>query len=337
MAKEFKPVVGVHYWNNNWTKPTPESAYANDDYVQIDKGFYWRLLEPIQGKYDFSSVKTELDLAVKYKKPLGILIASGGSSPYWVNPENSYKITGIRQDGDGKVFTVEKYPYPFDKSYSDAWVEFIDAFGAWVNQTPQYAKSIVSVNVGGTTITNGELRLPSQNPTDQNPELTNTDEIWQKNGYNPDMIISNWVRYRNAWGRNFPNAMFVTCMLTAWEFPNYNNPTALVKYANYVNDELLQLMAMATNPSRYIVINTSLTVSSRGNGFINNAIALGVYTAYQLNEQRYNNDYSQEECAKAVTNGVRLQSRFIQFQPVAAENNQSLIKTTNATFKELYG
>mgnify|MGYP003402757971 FL=1 len=330
-AQTFKPNLGVHYWDNQWTKTTAAGVYSNPELKQIDFGVYWRNLEPIEGLYDWSLIKNELDSAVKYKKQVGIVIGSGGSSPDWVNKNNRYTITGVRADGEGKTYTIS-YPYPFDTAYTEAWCRFIDAFGAFVR-----VKAIAAINIGGITITNGEFRLPQQNPTSFTPTLTKTDNMWVENGYDNIQVIQTWQKFKNAWARNFPNAMFYVNMMSRYEFPEYANPS-MDKESNFINDSILSIIANTKNPDRYVVINTSLTATTKErNDFIGKANQLGINVAFQLNEGMYNNDYSEDGAAQAIENAIKLKGKFIQFQPIAAESYKELIKSTNQSYYSLYG
>jgi hypothetical protein len=151
----------------------------------------WNKVEPKEGRYDWSFIEKEIEIAKRLKRKIILAILGGPQTPPWVYdagvPSFDFKI----RDWENKE-TTEKIPVLWDETYLKKWTALVKAMGKRFADE----ETIVLVHITGATENGMEMQLPH---TDA--DLPN----WRKAGYKPEKAIDAWKHLIDAYAAAFPN------------------------------------------------------------------------------------------------------------------------------------
>lgn len=152
----------------------------------------WDVLEPEEGKFDWSYLDNALYEVKKANKKAMIRILPGVRSPKWVYGKD---VTTVEVTGAGTY--LKKYgksfiaPVPWNENYLKAWTKFVYALG----ERYSMADTVVLVHITGPNVRSAEMHLPKQG-----------DEraLMMKAGYSKNRIVSAWKTVIDAFANAFP-------------------------------------------------------------------------------------------------------------------------------------
>jgi hypothetical protein len=155
----------------------------------IAKQFYWRDLEPVRGKPDWSQLDALFGAAESAKKWVRLDIYPGMSSPPWAL-EGAKVERFARQYGVG-TGNIETLPMPWDPVYLNNWFEFLKLVADRYGRSPAFRL----IAAAGPTSMTSESTLP-HNPGDL-PK-------WMAAGYTPRRYIEAWRQTFRTYTALFP-------------------------------------------------------------------------------------------------------------------------------------
>lgn len=166
----------------------------------------WKSLEPEQGRFDWSEVDKQVDLAAKFNRKVSLLFVPM-LAPDWVYKQGVRKFTftdpnPFHRRSYGKVMTV---PWPFSKQFYKLWSGFIAQAGKRYDQNP----TVVAVVIMGVNFTSSEtyIRVVGR-------------EQMESSGVTPDDIVACWKKYIDVYMQSFPNTM---CCMHLGEMLGYDH------------------------------------------------------------------------------------------------------------------
>lgn len=189
--------VGRHWDNISLSKPNPSK---DGPPVIFDR-------------YDWSYLDDAFDVAKQNNATVQLIITPGFDTPQWVlaqipscdsllydqpvSPDcGTARFTGFRQHRRADTNVV---PLPWDRTYQDAWVSFLEDLNARYGTNPAF----VAIAVAGPTGASTEMIYPtSDNTTRRQPSGLSVDSVWTDlvNFAFPDNQNSNYA-FVTSWDR----------------------------------------------------------------------------------------------------------------------------------------
>lgn len=148
---------GSFDWNNRNVfalaknnQQVPAWVWASDWIAGAALRWHWRILEPREGEYNWSSIDGEIAKAAASGKVVTIRIWGGAhGTPGWVYKAGaqSYEWT-VGQDVAFNKGQILKAPIPWDPVWLQEWKRFIQALGKKYNSNPHVVGIIMTCGVG---------------------------------------------------------------------------------------------------------------------------------------------------------------------------------------------
>jgi hypothetical protein len=111
-----------------WTNPEVKGFLIRDR---------WNLVEPSEGKFNFSVFDQSVALARKYHKFVGLGICAGRATPDWVYSDGAQKLFFSRPRNHGTTSAELFMPVPWEPAFQAKWNALIKEFGRRYDSVPE--------------------------------------------------------------------------------------------------------------------------------------------------------------------------------------------------------
>ena len=305
-----------------WNKPTTTDVYKFKSIETINIACYASFINPSRGKYNWSTVQTELANCKRYGKTAILSVVLNSKIPEWAKDDcapNVAYFTDLRHQGDGKLYDVT-IPLCWDSTYQEYCLGFIQEMKRFVNSSADYQNIIIGIGYGAIGTTTLEFKLPD---VGNDPSITNAPEEWKKYGYTSRKVINSFNVFRRAYIEAFPTKLIVFDMMTNNQFPilcdTASNGGVNCDTIN-INERILRICMESGSPARYVFKHTSLAADGNGK-MVNYINDLGLKTCAQTNQSKYgvpcvNCDETGFRQALRVGKGQSLQWIEVQVQAI---------------------
>lgn len=126
---------------------------ARKDFVDgIFVRVYWSDLEPVDGKYSWDLIDSQIKKARQYNKKVSLAILNGPRAPEWLYSEGAQSVEYSVQ------LQKVKMPLPWDHIYLTKWSELIKEFGTRYNNN----ESVTLIHMTTATKNGLEMQLPEE-------------------------------------------------------------------------------------------------------------------------------------------------------------------------------
>lgn len=158
----------------------------------------WREVEPAEGRYDWTYLHREIDLAKRHGKKIALGVAAGPATPEWVYAAGAvpYKFT-FGNPHSPRGGRQEQIPLPWDQVYLGKWLRFIAALGREFGDD----REIALIHMTGSSKNGFELQLPDDPPR---PRTGPPSGPWVERGYTRERFTESWQSIIDAYARAFP-------------------------------------------------------------------------------------------------------------------------------------
>jgi hypothetical protein len=237
----------------------PNRVFNKPGIAGIYLRYYWRDLEPSQGKFHWKELNHDLARTLAAGKKFSIGIHAGGYSPSWLYATG----TGIRSiawseatHGRGVGCTDYTAPVPYDAPYAPAYTAMIAALRdhlAVRNALP----SLTMVKVTPFNDFTEELHLPSSPYKPRSCE-SDAQSAWLALGYRPSLVLAAFKKIYQPMADIFPTAVLSFNTIQANSFPGISEDGQKVRRTNDLAEAIIGY-ALRKTPGRVTVEDTALS------------------------------------------------------------------------------
>lgn len=159
----------------------------------------WREIEPAEGRYDWSYLHREINLAQRHGKKVTLAVSAGPNTPDWVYEAGAaaFRFTFLNPHSP-RGGQAARIPLPWDRVFLDKWTRTIAALGREFGGNP----GITLVHVTGSSKNGFELQLP-EDP--MRPRAGASAGPWAEQGFEGKRFTAAWREIIDAFARAFPD------------------------------------------------------------------------------------------------------------------------------------
>jgi hypothetical protein len=239
--------------------PLPKEVFKKPGIDGIYLRYYWRDLEPSQGKFHWNDLNHDLARTLAAGKKFSIGIHTGGYSPSWLYAPG----TGIRSiawseapHGGTTGCTNYTAPVPYDVPYASAYIAMLSALNdhlAARNALP----SLTMVKVTPFNDSSEELHLPSS-PYKPGSCQSDAQSAWLALGYRPSLVMAAFKKIYKQMAVIFPDTVFSFNTIQNNSFPGISKDGQKVERSNDMAEAIIG-HALSKTPGRVAVEATNLS------------------------------------------------------------------------------
>lgn len=190
---EVRPPVGLFVCRGPGRTPEKEVNFPFIDGWLVRPGC--DMVEPQEGKFDWTYIDTEIALAKRLKKKVTLAVLGGPQAPEWLYGAGaksfSFRFGGNRKYGKKSDREV-KLPVLWDETYLAKWAAFVRELGKRYGREELEAL----IHVTGATGNGLKMQLP-YGPDDR--------KNWDRLGYTPEKAIKAWQAIIDTYAAPFPS------------------------------------------------------------------------------------------------------------------------------------
>jgi len=245
--------------------------------------YYWRDLEPAQGKFHWNDLNRDLKRTLAAGKKFSIGIHAGGYSPSWLYATG----TGIRSiawseatHGGTTGCTDYTAPVPYDAPYAPAYIAMIAALHdhlAARNALP----SLTMVKVTPFNDFTEELHLPSSPYKPRSCE-SDAQSAWLALGYRPSLVLATFKEIYQQMAGIFPTTVLSFNTIQGNSFPGISDDGKKVRRTNDLAEAIIGY-ALQQTPGRVTVEDTALSDIYSSPKLVLWAVSQGAIQGWQTN------------------------------------------------------
>ena len=301
--------------------PLPNRVFKNPGVDGVYLRYYWRDVEPSQGKFDWKDLNYDLARALAAGKKFSIGIHAGGYSPSWLYANG----TGIRSiawsESHGRSTGCTDYtaPVPYDTPYAPAYTKMLRALHNHLvarNALP----SLTMVKVTPFNDFTQELHLPS-NPYKQGSCESDAQSAWLALGYRPSLVLTAFKTIYKQMAAIFPAAVFSFNIIPFDSFPGISEDGQKVRRTNDMAEAIIGY-ALQKTPGRVTVEGTALSNVQSSPQLVLWAVGQRAIQGWQSNERArlHRAGCPESLCdstgyAQLVQNGISSGAPYIEVWP----------------------
>ena len=192
-------------------QPPGPAILANPDIDGVALHFTWGLIEPVEGRYDWSRPDEAFAGAARAGKKVSLGVVPGVFAPAWVYAAGAASVR-FRWDKPWGFPACSQValPVPWDGVYAAKWLAFVAALGRRYGGNP----ALAMVKIQGVNAQTGELLLPHAEPSARGQQLVDCppgDDVsaWLDAGYRPAKVLAAWRGFALAYAQVFPHQKLV--------------------------------------------------------------------------------------------------------------------------------
>jgi len=220
----------------------------------------WNVLEPQEGRFNWSPIDTVLSQAATYGKKVSLILGAGWQTPAWVYADGAraYKFLWDKSNWGPPLCTPTSIPVPWDAIFLSKWADLVTAAGNRYDSS----ETIASVKVSGVNSKTQETFLPTsvhRSISGKGVSCISYDDVadWQAAGYTRLKAEGAWANTMEIFARAFPTKMLEP-MFIPGGFPaiddNGNRFSSPNSQDMQVSSDLI-LTGLAEYPSDFIIQN----------------------------------------------------------------------------------
>jgi hypothetical protein len=261
----------------------PDKVFKKPGIAGIYLRYYWRDLEPSQGKFHWKDLDHDLERTLAAGKKFSIGIHTGGYSPSWLYAPG----TGIRSiawseasHGRGTGCTDYTAPVPYDKPYAPAYTAMLIALRdhlAARNALP----SLTMVKVTPFNDFTEELHLPSS-PYKPGSCESDAQSAWLALGYRPSLVLKAFKKIYKHMAAIFPTTVLSFNTIQGNSFPGISEDGQKVRRTNDMAQAIIGY-ALRKTPGRVTVEDTALSNVQSSPRLVLWAVGQGAIQGWQSN------------------------------------------------------
>jgi len=181
----------------------------------------WSLIEPSEGKFDFSSADFQVAEAQQHNLAIELVVRAGSRTPAWLSPTQQLKLVYSPHEGAGKCSDVD-IPPPWSSDYQSAFKVMLNRTAKHFQKTGAH---IAVVKLTGLNTTTEELRLPAEvaDKTANKSGCTNAGAddvtIWKGAGYSDALVTQAFNQLNADFANDFPDTPITLAIIPHGGFP----------------------------------------------------------------------------------------------------------------------
>lgn len=243
-------------------RPIPAAIFSNPRIDGIALRYFWNVIEPGEGQFNWAPIDAELAQAAAHHKLVSLGVTPGAFTPDWVYRDGAAQFSFLWDKPWGPPpCSRVKIPLPWDPTYLSKWLNFVREMGQ------RYGKNsaLVSVKIEGINAQTEELMLPHWRPGQKNAsklvDCQPGDDVsqWQSVGYTAAKIKDTWRTIARGYAEAFPNQALVL-QTGPWGTPPIDDTGGLIPKRD-TNTQLAPAVIAIGNElamSRFVVQNNGL-------------------------------------------------------------------------------
>jgi hypothetical protein len=192
----------------------------------IDWVVGWRVIEPSQGRYDWTTLDKDLTAARSAGYRSIVEVIPGVDDPGWALAQ--CPVVSVTLGGTGETASI---CVPTSPQFLALWTQMITAFGQHFHGQPD----LTMVQATGCGV-QGEMQLPNHNAA-----------FWAGYGVNSSTLLSAWERVISAWRTALPS---IPSALAIEEPLGAGNSTVLQPLLSYVREQFGAMVWVQQNGLR---------------------------------------------------------------------------------------
>ena len=237
----------------------PNSVFNKPAIAGVYLRYYWRELEPAQGKFHWKALDYDLERTLAAGKKFSIGIHAGGFAPSWLYATG----TGIRSiawseatHGRGVGCSDYTAPVPYDAPYAPAYTAMIAALHEHL-AARNALSSLTMVKVTPFNDFTEELHLPSSPYKPRSCE-SDAQSAWLALGYRPSRVLAAFKKIYEPMAHIFSTAVLSFNTIQGNSFPGISEDGKKVRRTNDLAEAIIGY-ALRKTPGRVTVEDTALS------------------------------------------------------------------------------
>ena len=310
--------------------PLPWKVFTRPGVDGVNLRYYWRDLEPSQGKFHWRDLDHDLARTLAAGKKFSIGVHSGGFSPSWLYAGG----TGIRpiaysatpRAGGCNDFVA---PVPYDPPYAVAYTAMLAKVKAHLESLGAL-DSLTMVKVTPFNSASEELHLPSS-PYERGSCQSDAQSAWLMLGYRPSLVLAAFKTVYDGMTAIFPGVVFSFNTIQGDSFPGISEDGQKVRR----NDDMAEAIigyALAKTPGRVAVEATALSSVPSSPKLVLWAKSHGAIQGWETNDHggRHSAGCPDRGChvigyTRLLQNGIASGAPYIEVWPHDAINFSSTL------------